>query len=89
MGNASSSEEGAGGLGHPNLLTKISIRGTNKSDVDAFLTEGRVDNVAIAYITKKQVSLMVRSTHDGHSHDVDFIGRVVVHVVSRLSSMKR
>lgn len=55
MGNANSAEEGTGGLGHPNLLSKVTVNGTKKADVDAFLTEGRVDNVQISYNTKRQV----------------------------------
>lgn len=53
MGNASSSEDGAG-LGSPKILSKVTVNG-GKADMDAFLTEGRVDNVEIAYVTKKQV----------------------------------
>lgn len=55
MGNASSAEEGTGSLGHPNLLSKVTVNGARKADVDAFLTEGRVDNVQISYNTKRQV----------------------------------
>lgn len=54
MGNASSSEE-IRGLGSQNFLSKVSVKSSSKSDIDAFLTEGRVDNVQIAYVTKKQV----------------------------------
>lgn len=54
MGNGSSSEE-IRGLGSQNFLSKVSVKSSSKSDIDAFLTEGRVDNVQIAYVTKKQV----------------------------------
>ena len=53
MGIASSSDEGSG-LASPNILSKVSVKG-GKADMDAFLTEGRVDNVQIGYVTKKQV----------------------------------
>lgn len=55
MGNTSSSDESSAGLGLPNLLSKVHVGGNRKADVDAFLSEGRVDNVSIAYNTKKQV----------------------------------
>lgn len=58
MGNASSSEGASGSLGLPNLLSKVSVSGTSKADVDAFLSEGRIDNVNIAYNTKKQVGFV-------------------------------
>lgn len=53
MGNTSSGEEGAG-LASPSILSKVTVKGS-KADMDAFLTEGRVNNVQIAYVTKKQV----------------------------------
>ncbi len=54
MGNSSSGEEG-GDLASPNILSKVTVKGS-KADMDAFLTEGRVKNVHIGYVTKKQVS---------------------------------
>lgn len=56
MGNASSAEEGSH-IGHPNLLSKVSVHGEKKADVDAFLAEGKVDKVEISYNTKRQVRL--------------------------------
>lgn len=53
MGNSSSVEDGSG-LASPNILSKVTVKGS-KADMDAFLTEGRVNNVQIAYVTKKQV----------------------------------
>ncbi|CAM9645405.1 unnamed protein product, partial [Sphacelaria rigidula] len=53
MGNASSAEEGSH-MGHPNLLSKVSVHGEKKADVDAFLAEGKVDKVEISYNTKRQ-----------------------------------
>lgn len=53
MGNTSSGEEGSG-LASPNILSKVTVKGS-KADMDAFLTEGRVNNVNIGYVTKKQV----------------------------------
>ena len=53
MGNTSSGEEGSG-LASPNILSKVTVQGS-KADMDAFLTEGRVNNVHIGYVTKKQV----------------------------------
>ena len=58
MGNSSSGEEG-GGLASPNILSKVTVKGS-KADMDAFLTEGRVNNVHIGYITKKQVRWQTR-----------------------------
>lgn len=55
MGNTSSGEEGSGGVTSPNILSKVTLKG-GKADVDAFLTEGRVNNVHIGYVTKKQVN---------------------------------
>ncbi|CAM9943897.1 unnamed protein product [Ectocarpus sp. 4 AP-2014] len=52
MGNSSSVEDGSG-LASPNILSKVTVKGS-KADMDAFLTEGRVNNVQIAYVTKKQ-----------------------------------
>lgn len=57
MGNGGSSEEGSGGLASPSILSKVSVKG-DKADMDAFLTEGRVDNVQISYVTRKQVRYM-------------------------------
>lgn len=55
MGNTSSSEEGPGPyLAPPSILTKVTVKG-DKADVDAFVTKGRVDNVQIGYLTKRQV----------------------------------
>lgn len=55
MGNASSAEEGTGPyLAPPSILTKVSVKG-DKAEVDAFVTKGRVDNVQIGYLTKRQV----------------------------------
>lgn len=53
MGNASSAEEGPY-LAPPNILTKVTVKG-DKADIDAFVTKGRVDNVQIGYLTKRQV----------------------------------
>lgn len=53
MGVATSSDGGSG-LASPNILSKVSVKG-GKADMDAFMTEGRMDNVQIAYVTKKQV----------------------------------
>lgn len=53
MGNTSSGEEGSG-LASPSILSKVTVKGS-KADMDAFLTEGRVNNVHIGYVTKKQV----------------------------------
>eukprot|EP00903_Cladosiphon_okamuranus_P006268 g6151.t1 len=52
MGNTSSGEDGSG-LASPNILSKVTVKGS-KADMDAFLTEGRVNNVHIGYVTKKQ-----------------------------------
>lgn len=57
MGNSTSGEEG-GDLAAPNILSKVTVKGS-KADMDAFLTEGRVNNVHIGYVTRKQVSLPV------------------------------
>ena len=53
MGVASSSDE-TSGVASPSILSKVSVKG-GKADMDAFMTEGRVDNVQIGYVTKKQV----------------------------------
>lgn len=53
MGVATSSDGGSG-LASPNILSKVSVKG-GKADMDAFMTEGRIENVQIAYVTKKQV----------------------------------
>lgn len=55
MGNTSSGEEGSS-LASPNILSKVTVKGS-KADMDAFLTEGRVNNVQIGYVTKKQVCI--------------------------------